>query len=57
MKVLLSALLAGTALLWLSGCASTKGDTDPNGDVPSTIPWSRPESWEGTGALGGAMGH
>ena len=30
------------------GCASTSND-----DKVSTIPWNRPQSWEGTGALGG----
>jgi len=31
-----------------AGCASTAND-----DKISTIPWNRPQSWEGTGALGG----
>jgi hypothetical protein len=39
------ALVAGAFLT--SGCASQK-----QGDV-STIPWDRPQSWEGGGALGG----
>ena len=30
------------------GCATSSTD-----DHVSTIPWSRPQSWEGTGALGG----
>lgn len=39
-------LLAG----WLTaGCATTPEDKD---DV-SSIPWNRPQNWEGTGALGG----
>ena len=29
------------------GCA-----TSTNDDKVSTIPWNRPQSWEGTGALG-----
>jgi len=40
-------LLAGTALL--GGCA-----TDP--DRVSTIPFNRPEPWEGQGPMGGMMG-
>lgn len=36
-------------MLFLGGCAST--EEDPN--RVSTIPWNRPESWEGQGALGG----
>jgi hypothetical protein len=43
--VLLS-LLAATAIL-TNGCATPK-----EGDV-SSIPWNRPQSWEGQGALGG----
>ena len=42
-------LLAATAYL-LGGCASDKQD-DPN--RVSTIPWNRPEKWEGQGPLGG----
>ena len=30
------------------GCATSSTD-----DKISTIPWNRPQSWEGTGALGG----
>ncbi len=36
-------LLAGLA----AGCATTQDE-----DV-SSIPWNRPQQWEGTGALGG----
>jgi hypothetical protein len=46
--LLLLLLLMGAACL--SGCATTGTD-----DV-STIPWNRPESWEGMGALGGFGG-
>lgn len=34
----------------LSGCASDQAE-DPN--RVSTIPWNRPERWEGQGPLGG----
>jgi hypothetical protein len=36
-------------LAW-TGCATTQeGDAEP----VSTIPWNRPQGWEGGGALGG----
>jgi hypothetical protein len=34
----------------LNGCATTNQD-DP--ERVSTIPWNRPQNWEGTGAMGG----
>ena len=43
--MLLSLVVAGALLT--SGCASQKDN-----DV-STIPWDRPQQWEGGGALGG----
>ena len=46
--VILLAAAAG-----FSGCASEEQQNDPN--RVSTIPWNRPESWEGQGALGGMM--
>lgn len=36
------------AVMMLTGCATTR---DP--DDISTIPWNRPQGWEGAGALGG----
>lgn len=46
--LMLVALLAALA-------ASTTGCMTPKeGDV-SSIPWNRPQSWEGQGALGGAL--
>lgn len=32
---------------WLAGCASTREDE------VSTIPWNRPQSWEGSSGFGG----
>jgi len=32
------------------GCASSNTSND---EKVSTIPWNRPQSWEGAGALGG----
>ena len=43
-------LALGGMLVFLSACASTEPQ-DPNS--VSTIPWNRPEQWEGQGALGG----
>jgi hypothetical protein len=42
--LLMIAMAAGALA---SGCATTKED-----DV-SSIPWNRPQQWEGQGALGG----
>jgi len=46
--LLLLGLVAGTGLGL--GCASPNTSTD---EKVSTIPWNRPQSWEGAGALGG----
>ena len=43
-------LLVAFAGLLLGGCADDKPQ-DPN--RVSTIPWNRPEQWEGQGAMGG----
>jgi hypothetical protein len=47
--VALGCVLAGVCL---SGCATTE---QKESDAVSTIPWNRPASWEGQGALGGMM--
>jgi hypothetical protein len=47
-RTLVLLLLLGAA--FAAGCATT----DEN--EVSTIPWNRPESWEGMGALGGFGG-
>lgn len=43
-------LLLAIAACTFAGCASDQPE-DPN--RVSTIPWNRPEKWEGQGALGG----
>ena len=48
-RIILSLALGGM-LIFLSACAGTQPQ-DPN--RVSTIPWNRPEKWEGQGALGG----
>lgn len=49
-------LVLSCAPLFLSGCAS--GPASPSvtdtGRV-NTIPWNRPERWEGAGTLGGML--
>ena len=48
----LALLSLGGMLLFLSSCADTPTQPqDPN--RVSTIPWNRPEKWEGQGPLGG----
>jgi hypothetical protein len=37
------------SLAW-TGCATTQ---ESNTEPVSTIPWNRPQGWEGGGALGG----
>jgi len=51
LRVALLALLAAPFVL--AGCAST----DPATGQPreSTIPWNRPQSWEGPGVMGSAI--
>jgi hypothetical protein len=44
-------LLVAIAGLLLGGCAGDDKPRDPN--QVSNIPWNRPESWEGKGAMGG----
>ena len=48
----------GRSLLWLAVLAAllagTGCMTPQEGDV-SSIPWNKPQSWEGAGALGGAL--
>ena len=45
---LLSVLLLVPIALGIAGCATTREEDDV-----SSIPWNRPQNWEGTGALGG----
>jgi hypothetical protein len=53
MRWIALAVLVGCAC-GLGGCASGEPE-DPN--RVSTIPWNRPESWEGQGPLGSMMGN
>jgi PBP1b-binding outer membrane lipoprotein LpoB len=51
-----AAFLILLSTLFLTGC-QTSGQEDPSasasGAAVSSIPWNKPASWEGSGALGG----
>jgi hypothetical protein len=47
MRRLVFAFLAAVTVALATGCATTEEEN------VSTIPWNRPQGWEGTGALGG----
>jgi len=56
MKGLLALLLLG-ALPLISGCQSAPEPSTSSAasTAVSSIPWNKPASWEGAGALGGFM--
>ena len=55
-KPLFIVFMALSVLTVFTGCASTEKDSTKEGREPvSTVPWSRPESWEGKGVLGGMV--
>ena len=65
MKPVFLVLLCLTTVVVLGGCASTDKTagndlnappTDSSGQKVSEIPWNRPATWEGGGALGSMMG-
>jgi len=47
-------VLAAFAALGLSGCANDEGYRTEQ-EAGGTLPWNRPASWEGPGALGSQM--
>ena len=49
---ILGLFFAAIVFVLLSACASDQPE-DPN--RVSTIPWNRPEKWEGQGPMGGMM--
>jgi hypothetical protein len=57
MSRLLLILFAFTAAFAFLGCASSESkDTTKEGrEKYSTVPWNRPQNWEGKGVLGGVM--
>jgi hypothetical protein len=50
MRPVLFAILGGL-LMCLAGCATSDKKEDP--DNVTSIPWNRPERWEGRGPFGG----
>jgi hypothetical protein len=46
-------ILLASACFGLSGCSNSEPE-DPN--RVSTIPWNKPERWEGQGPLGSMLG-
>jgi len=58
MKRCLAIALTGGFLYLLVGCESpepTSPQPSPAASGVSAIPWNKPASWEGAGALGGFM--
>jgi hypothetical protein len=47
-------LLVGCVLA-MAGCASTS-NPEPHQEDVSSLPWNRPQRWEGQGMLGGMGG-
>jgi outer membrane biogenesis lipoprotein LolB len=46
-------ILAAAASLLLASCADTAETKQDDSNKVSSIPWNRPQSWEGSGMLGG----
>lgn len=57
MKGFLSVILLASVVVILTGCQAETQDSlaTPDRAAVSSIPWNKPASWEGTGALGGFM--
>jgi len=59
MKISLHITLFAAISVILTGCKSAESGNDtlatPDRAAVSSIPWNKPASWEGTGALGGFM--
>jgi hypothetical protein len=59
MKALFSSVVFAALCIFLAGCQTTETNSDslaaPDRAAVSSIPWNKPASWEGTGALGGFM--
>ncbi len=53
-------LVLACALAGLSACESVESTDNSkylaDGKRPDTLPWNKPEKWEGTGALGAIAG-
>jgi hypothetical protein len=46
-------LAAAILILCATGCASDDQQAQQDNPNQSSIPWNRPQSWEGQGMLGG----
>jgi len=59
MKGIFHIILFAALSLILTGCQTPESNNDtlatPDRAAVSSIPWNKPASWEGTGALGGFM--
>ena len=54
MNIFYSAFIAAALLVILTGCETLGGSADSSSAASaSAIPWNKPASWEGAGALGG----
>lgn len=52
----LAVAIFGVALLCLlAACAPTDETSQAHNEAGGTIPWNRPEKWEGGGVLGSQM--
>jgi len=56
-QISISLALVAFALVSLTGCASTesKDPTMDGREKYSTVPWNKPQNWEGKGVLGGVV--
>jgi hypothetical protein len=56
MKLLFLTVLVGLFACSLTSCATKEEDvTKADREKISTVPWNKPQSWEGKGALGGVV--
>jgi hypothetical protein len=55
MRPTLPAILLGIALFGITGCQNGPENNSSSASGVSAIPWNKPASWEGAGALGGFM--
>jgi hypothetical protein len=56
MKSLFLTLLVSLSAFSLMSCATKEKDvTKADREKVSTVPWNKPQSWEGKGALGGMV--
>lgn len=49
----LAVAMLGAAMILVSGCTTTRGDPDPDSDLP----WNTPADWEGSPTIPGLSGY